>query len=65
MNGDEQKVTFRLPALAGKKMWVINGGYGAHEMPVIRKQSVEVEGALAHAAALRHRSAHGARGAAA
>jgi glycogen operon protein len=43
LNGSEQKVTFKLPALAGKKMWVIMVDTARHEMPVVKKQNVEVE----------------------
>jgi glycogen operon protein len=43
LNGGEQKATFKLPALAGKKMWVIMVDTARNEMPVLRKQSVEVE----------------------
>jgi glycogen operon protein len=43
LNGGEQKVTFKLPALAGKKMWVIMVDTARNEMPVLKKQSVEVE----------------------
>ncbi|MDQ6633733.1 MAG: glycogen debranching protein GlgX, partial [Gemmatimonadota bacterium] len=44
LNGGEQKVTFKLPVLAAdKKMWVIMVDTARHEMPVLKKKSVELE----------------------
>jgi pullulanase/glycogen debranching enzyme len=43
LNGGEQKVTFKLPSLEGKKMWVIMVDTARNEMPVLQKQCVEVE----------------------
>jgi glycogen operon protein len=43
LNGGEQNVTFSLPALGGRKIWVIMIDTARQELPVVRKRSVQVE----------------------
>jgi isoamylase len=43
MNGGEQPVTFNLPALEGKKIWVIMVDTARNEMPVVQNACVQVE----------------------
>jgi glycogen operon protein len=43
LNGGEQDVTFSLPALGGKKIWVIMVDTAKDELPVVRQASVRVQ----------------------
>jgi isoamylase len=43
LNGGEQAVTFTLPELEDKKIWVIMVDTARNELPVVRESSVEME----------------------